>query len=39
LAATIEIAERRKFDLPIGKPQMPVVPVKGQKRFMATSRL
>jgi len=27
LTATIEIAERCKFDLPIGKPNMPVVPL------------
>lgn len=27
LAATIEIAERCNFDLPIGKPQMPIVPL------------
>ncbi len=29
LAATLEIAERCKFDLPIGEPHMPVVPLPG----------
>jgi DNA polymerase-3 subunit alpha len=29
LKTAMEIAERCKFDLPIGKPQMPIVPLLG----------